>query len=234
MPRKKRKSNQIRRLFRFLALLAVSIFLFTIFQVLILRFVDPPFTFSTTYERVIQVLKGEIWQKPAWHWTSLDNISGHLQKAVLASEDQRFLKHHGFDFIELRIVLKDLFSAGKSRGASTITMQTARTIFLLPNRSIIRKLLEAYYTVLIELLWDKRRIFEVYLNTVDWGKQILGAEAAARHYFNRSAKNLSRQQAARLAAILPSPRRWSPVKPSDHVLWRQKRIVDSMDKMPVL
>ena len=234
MPRKKRKKNGFKRLARFLALATASVFLFTVFQVLALRFVNPPFTFGTTYDRVIQVLKGETWQKPAWHWTSLDNISGHLKRAVLASEDQRFLNHHGFDFIELKIVLKDLFSAGKTRGASTITMQTARTIFLLPSRSVIRKLLEAHYTVLIEILWNKHRILEVYLNTVDWGKQILGAEAASRHYFNRPARTLNREQAARLAAILPSPRRWSPVKPSEYVLWRQKRIMEAMDKMPAL
>lgn len=234
MPRKKKKKNGFRRLLRFLALAAASIFLFTVFQVLSLRFVNPPFTFGTTYDRVAQVLKGETWQKPAWYWTSLDNISGHLKKAVLAAEDQRFLNHHGFDFIELKIVLGDLFSASKTRGASTITMQTARTVFLLPSRSVIRKLLEAYYTVLIEILWDKRRILEVYLNTVDWGNQILGAEAASRHYFNRPARALTREQAARLAAVLPSPRRWSPVKPSEYVRWRQKRIMAAMDKMPVL
>ncbi len=234
MPRKKKRRNEFKRLLKFVALLGTSVFLFTVFQVLTLRFVNPPFTFGTTYERVAQVLKGETWQKPAWHWISLDRISVHLKRAVLASEDQRFLKHRGFDFIELKIVLKDLFSAGKTRGASTITMQTARTIFLLPNRSVIRKLLEAYYTVLIEILWNKHRIFEVYLNTVDWGKQILGAEAASRHYFNRSARTLTREQAALLAAVLPSPRRWSPVKPSEYVRWRQKRIMAAMEKMPSL
>jgi len=234
VPRKKKKNSRFKRLVRFLALAAASIFLFTVFQVLTLRFVNPPFTFGTTYDRVAQVFKGETWQKPAWHWRSLDNISGHLKRAVLASEDQRFLRHHGFDFIELKIVLNDLLSTGKTRGASTISMQTARTIFLLPSRSVIRKLLEAYYTGLIEILWDKRRILEVYLNTVDWGNRILGAEAASRHYFGRSAKNLSRQQAALLAAVLPSPRRWSPVRPSEYVRWRQKRILEAMDKMPVL
>lgn len=234
MPRKKKKNSGFKRLVRYLALAATAVFLFTFFQVLALRFVNPPFTFGTTYDRVIQVLKGKTWQKPAWHWTSLDNLSSHLKKAVLAAEDQRFLDHHGFDFIELKIVLKDLFSAGKTRGASTITMQTARTIFLLPSRSVIRKVLEAYYTVLIELLWNKQRILEVYLNTVDWGKHILGAEAASRHYFNRPARTLTREQAARLAAILPSPRRWSPVKPGEHVRWRQKRIMAAMDKMPAL
>lgn len=234
MPRKKKKKNGFKRLFQLLALSAAAVFLFTVFQVLALRFVNPPFTFSTTYDRVAQVLKGETWQKPAWHWTSLDNISGHLKRAVLAAEDQRFLDHHGFDFIELKIVLKDLFSAGRTRGASTITMQTARTIFLLPSRSVIRKLLEAYYTVLIEFLWNKHRILEVYLNTVDWGKHILGAEAASRHYFNRPSRSLTREQAARLAAILPSPRRWSPVKPSEYVRWRQKKIMAAMDKMPAL
>jgi monofunctional biosynthetic peptidoglycan transglycosylase len=232
VPRKKKKENDLKRLIRFLVLATASICLFTIFQVLTLRFVNPPFTLSTTYDRVVQVYRGEPWQKPAWQWVPLDDMSAHLKKAVLASEDQRFLDHYGFDFIELKIVLQDLFTDGNTRGASTITMQTARTIFLLPNRSLIRKLLEAYYTVLIEILWDKRRIFEVYMNTVDWGKHILGAEAAARSYFKRPARALTREQAALLAAILPSPRRWSPIKPSEHVLWRQKRIMAAMEKMP--
>jgi len=234
VPRKKKKQSNIKRLLQMAALIAVSLFLFTIFQVLTLRFVNPPFIMGTTYDRVVQVYKGEPWQQPAWYWVSLDDMSTYLKKAVLASEDQRFLKHHGFDFIELKIVLKDLSSIGKSRGASTITMQTARTIFLLPSRSIIRKLFEAYYTVLIEILWNKQRIFEVYMNTVDWGPHILGAEAAARIYFNKSAKTLTREQAALLAAILPSPRRWSPVSPSEHVRWRQKHIMGAMDKMPRL
>ncbi|CAD7844934.1 MAG: Monofunctional biosynthetic peptidoglycan transglycosylase [Olavius algarvensis Delta 4 endosymbiont] len=234
MPRKKKKQSNIKRLLRLIALVAVSLFLFTTFQVLTLRFVNPPFTLGTTYDRVVQVYKGEPWQKPTWYWVSLSDISNHLKKAVLASEDQRFLQHHGFDFIEMKIVLRDLTSASRTRGASTITMQTARTIFLLPSRSIVRKLLEAYYTVLIEILWNKQRIFEVYMNTVDWGRHILGAEAAARSYFNRSAKNLTREQAALLAAILPSPRRWSPVMPSEHVRWRQKRIMAAMDKMPAI
>ncbi len=234
MPAKKRKKNEFKRFLKLIALIAVSVFLFTVFQVLTLRFVNPPFTFGTTYDRVLQVYKGETWHPPAWQWKPLDEISVHLKKAVLASEDQRFLKHHGFDFIELKIVFKDLFSSGKTRGASTITMQTARTLFLLPSRSIIRKLLEAYYTVLIELLWNKKRTFEIYLNTVDWGKHILGAEAAAQNYFKKSAGALTREQAAGLAAILPSPRRWSPIKPDSHVQWRRKRILENMDKMPDL
>lgn len=234
MPGKKKKKSAFKRFIKMLALTALAVFLFTVFQVLALRFVNPPFTFATTYDRVIQVYKGKTWQEPAWQWKPLDKISGYLKKAVLASEDQRFLNHYGFDFIELKIAIEDLFSSGSSRGASTITMQTARTIFLLPSRSIIRKLLEAYYTVLLELLWNKERIFEVYLNTVDWGHNILGAEAASRSYFGRSSGTLTRQQAALLAAILPSPRRWSPVNPNDHVRWRQKRIMEDMDKMPDL
>lgn len=234
MPGNKRKKNEFKRFFRMITLAAASVFLFTVFQVLSLRFVNPPFTFSTTFDRVAHVYTGETWHKPDWQWKPLGKISGHLKKAVLAAEDQRFLTHHGFDFIELEIVFKDLFSSGKTRGASTITMQTARTLFLLPSRSVIRKLLEAYYTVLIELLWNKKRTLEVYLNTVDWGKYIMGAEAASQTYFKKSAGTLTREQAALMAAILPSPRKWSPVKPDNHVQWRQKRIMEDMDKMPDL
>ncbi len=234
MPRKKKKQTGFKRFLKLLALSALTVFLLTVGQVLLWRHVNPFFTIGTMYDRVAKVYAGAPWQKPAWHWKPLAEISGHLKKAVLVSEDQRFLQHHGFDFIELGIVFRNLLSAGKTRGASTITMQTARTLFLIPSRSLIRKLLEAYYTVLIELLWDKERIFAVYLNTVDWGKDILGAEAAARSYFKCPAAVLTREQAALLAAILPSPHRWSPVKPNSNVQWRQKRILASMDKMPAL
>jgi monofunctional biosynthetic peptidoglycan transglycosylase len=167
-------------------------------------------------------------------WRDLARISSHIQKAVLAGEDQRFLQHHGFDFVELEYALRDAVKDRRVRGASTITMQTARTVFLWPDRTIFRKAFEAYYTVLLEILWDKERILEVYLNTVDWGVGIMGAEAACRKYFNIGADQATPSQAALLAAILPSPHRWSPVTPGEYVSRRQKRILKDMDKMPDL
>jgi len=164
----------------------------------------------------------------------LNEISPHLRKAVLAAEDQRFNFHNGFDFVEINQAIRDILEEGRVRGASTITMQVARTVFLWPERSWSRKLAEAYYTVLIELCWSKRRILEVYLNTVDWGIGIMGAEAASRKYFHTDAGSITALQAALLASILPSPHRWSPTKPTKQVWERQRRIMKDMGKMPAL
>lgn len=167
-------------------------------------------------------------------WRQLKEISPHLRRAVLAGEDQRFLSHHGFDFIEMNQALKEMFSRKRTRGASTITMQTARTVFLWPERTWPRKAVEAYCTLLMELFWSKERILEIYLNTVDWGEGIMGAEAASRKYFHTPSSRITRTQAALLTAILPSPHRWSPTNPNTRVLRRQARILKDMVKMPLL
>ena len=210
--------------------LLVMLMFMSILQVSALKYRDPPFFLITPFRTIIQQLKP---QKPeiAMYWRPYEQISPHVKKAVLAAEDQRYLTHKGFDFIELNDALKDMASGKGYRGASTVTMQVARTIFLWPARTWIRKGLEAYYTVLLELLLSKQRILEVYLNTVDWGKGIRGVGAAAKTYFHVSAGRVSRDQAALLAAILPSPHRWSPVKPNARVLKRQKRILKDMYKM---
>jgi monofunctional biosynthetic peptidoglycan transglycosylase len=182
-------------------------------------------------------LKGKIGQeddyRPRYQWRPLGKISPYLARAVLAGEDQRFLSHHGFDFVELNDALQDMVAGQRSRGASTISMQTARSVFLWQGRSWLRKSLEAYYTMLIELVWGKRRILEIYLNTVDWGTDVVGAEAASRKYFQRTAASLSPEEGALLAAILPSPHNWSPVNPTDYVRERQKKILKDMMHMKV-
>jgi monofunctional biosynthetic peptidoglycan transglycosylase len=157
-----------------------------------------------------------------------------LSRAVLAAEDQRFLSHKGFDFIEIKEAARELFSGKGLRGASTITMQAARTVFLWPARTWGRKLAEAYYTVLIEIFWSKKRILEVYLNTVDWGRGVRGVGGASEQYFRISPDSLSRSQAALLAAILPNPHMWSPTEPDKQVLMRKERILRDMEKMPSL
>ncbi len=212
--------------------LLVMLLLVSILQVFSLRYIDPPFFLITPFK---SIALGFSPQTPemSMHWRSLKQISPHAQKAVLAAEDQRFLTHKGFDFIELNDALKDMAKGKGYRGASTITMQVARTVFLWPSRTWIRKGLEAYYTILLELFLSKKRILEVYLNTVDWGKGIRGVGAAAEAYFHVSAGRLSRGRAALLAAVLPSPHRWSPTKPNARVLRRQKRILKDMNKMPL-
>jgi len=173
------------------------------------------------------------YERPAYHWRPLTEISPHLTKAVLAGEDQRFLSHHGFDFIEMNRAVRDIFRARRVRGASTITMQVARTVFLWPERSWLRKIFEAYYTVVIEIFWDKKRILEIYLNTVDWGSGVMGAEAASRKYFRTSSALVTPSQAASMAAILPHPHKWSPVNPEGHVKVRVERIMNDMARIPL-
>jgi monofunctional biosynthetic peptidoglycan transglycosylase len=130
--------------------------------------------------------------------------------------------------------VRDMVVKKEYRGASTISMQSARTVFLWPGRTLFRKILEAYYTVLIEIFWGKERILEIYLNTVDWGTDILGVEAASKRYFHRSASRISSSQAALLAAILPNPHKWSPIHPNSVVMTRKKRILKDMKRMPLI
>ena len=221
------------KLVRYGLKLVIGLIVLSLIQVIALRFIDPPITVAVVWDYAAHRLSGTPYQRPRFIWQPLGHISPHLQRAVLAAEDQRFGRHRGFDLVEIKATVGDLISKGSLRGASTITMQTARTVYLLPVRSILRKMLEAYYTVLIELFWDKRRILEVYLNTVDWGTGIMGAEAAARNYFNQSAAHVSRRQAALLAAVLPNPHRFSPTRPTKYLHKRARRITTDMPHMPV-
>ena len=228
------KQTKTRRILRFFLIVFFVLCLLSIVEVLLVRFVNPPFTTSMVYNWLCSkttTTQERLW--PEKTWRPIHEVSPHLIRAVQAAEDQRFVFHHGFDFEELNHALNDLRTGRRVRGASTISMQVARTVFLWPSRSLLRKSLEAYYTLLVEILWDKRRILEVYLNTVDWGMGIVGAEAAARKYFNVGASSLSPSQAALLAAILPSPHTWSPLDPSEFVRERQRKIMMDMEKMPV-
>lgn len=154
----------------------------------------------------------------------LARLSPHLIKAVIASEDARFCLHWGIDLGALREAWED-YQAGKGlRGASTISQQTAKNAFLWPEQTLLRKGLEAYFTGIIELGWSKRRILEVYLNIIEWGQGIYGAEAAARHYFGVSAARLTAGQAALMAVVLPNPRRWSPAAPTAYIRKRARII----------
>ncbi|HEX9910247.1 MAG TPA: monofunctional biosynthetic peptidoglycan transglycosylase [Desulfatiglandales bacterium] len=216
-------------------LLFLGLFLvLSVLQVAVLRFVNPPFTGTMISNWVADKMAGREAQWPDPEWRPLRKISPHLRRSALAGEDQRFTTHNGFDFVEMNQAFQDVLTGGRVRGASTITMQVARTVFLWPGRSLARKSLEAYYTVLIEVFWSKKRILEVYLNTVDWGKDVVGAEMASRKYFQTNASYLTAEQAALLAAVLPSPHQWSPEHPTEYVRERQRRILGDMRKMPLL
>ena len=230
-----KKENILKRFLKWgvkiLFRLLVVIIILTIFQVILLRFINPPFTASMAYGWARSLISSEAYSRPRYNWTPIKDISPFLIKAVLASEDQRFMSHHGFDFIEMNHAVRDILTDRRVRGASTISMQVARSVFLWPGRNLIRKASEAYYTILIELFLGKVRILEIYLNVVDWGNGVIGAEAASLKYFHRSSSEITASQAARMAAILPSPHRWSPVYPNDKVKEREKRIMKDMAKM---
>ncbi len=178
------------------------------------RFVNPPITVLMIGQWIEQ---GRLER----NWRSLDDISPHMPLAVIAAEDARFCSHFGFDFIEIR---KALAETDRRRGASTITQQVAKNVFLWPDASWLRKGLEAGFTVLAEALWPKARTIEIYLNVAEFGPGIFGVEAAAQHAFGKSAADLTAAEAARLAAILPNPRERSAARPSNFVAQRARAI----------
>jgi monofunctional biosynthetic peptidoglycan transglycosylase len=233
--RSKRKGpGFVKKVLKACLLLLILFLAVSVLQVALLRFINPPATGTMIHNWVADKAQGREARWPDPEWRPLRKISPHLRRSVLAGEDQRFTSHNGFDFVEMNHAIQDAMAGGRLRGASTITMQVARTVFLWPGRSPVRKALEAYYTVLIEALWSKQRILEVYLNTVDWGNALVGAEMASRKYFRTNASTLTAEQAALLAAVLPSPHHWSPEHPSEYVKERQRRILEDMRKMPLL
>ncbi len=191
------------------------------------RWVDPP---TTAFVLRAEVLAGhDIGFDRALQWTDLDDISPSLPLAVLASEDQKFFVHHGFDTEAIGDALADAGRGGRLRGASTISQQVAKNLFLWPSRSPVRKGLEAHLTLFVEALWPKRRILEVYLNIAEFGDAMFGVSAAASQFFGVTPDLLDAEQAARLAAVLPSPRMFKVQDPSPQVLKRQAWILDQME-----
>ncbi len=218
-------------IWKFLLKLVAAGIVLSILQVLTLKYIDPPFTPEVALEWIQSVINHDPGRRPQYSFTKLEKISPNLQRAVLAGEDQRFLLHHGFDFREIHQAFMGMIKDHRLRGASTITMQAARSMFLLPSRSIARKLAEMYYTVLMEIFWSKYRILEIYLNTIDWGTGVTGAQAGSQKYFSKNAWNLTPAQAALMAAVLPSPHKWSVTHPDARVKARQRRIMKFMKMM---
>ena len=210
--------------------IVVAFFASTILSVIALRFIPVLVSPLMIIRCCEQVSEGrEV--KLSHHWVSIERISPSLPMAVMASEDARFLEHHGFDFKAIEHAAKRNMEHPEKQklGASTISQQTAKNVFLWPGRSWLRKGLEVYFTGLIELFWTKERIMEVYLNTIEMGESIYGAEAVAREHFNTSAEKLSREQCALIAATLPNPRRFSSKHPSPYMKKRQQRILHEMN-----
>ena len=207
----------------------VAFFASTILSVVALRWVPVWFT-PLMFIRLVQQSSDDKPLTLHHHWVPLEEIAPSLSTAVMASEDARFLEHHGFDYKAIeKAAMRNIKHPEKTRhGASTISQQTAKNVFLWPGRSWLRKGLEVYFTTLIELCWSKQRIMEVYLNSIEMGEGIYGADAVAEYHFNTTAKDLTRAQCALIAVSLPNPRRMNSASPSSYMLRRQQRILREM------
>jgi monofunctional biosynthetic peptidoglycan transglycosylase len=208
---------------------SLGILLLTVLAMLALRWL-PPLTSAFMVQRQV----GAWWQgqreyRVQYRWVSWDNISPHVPLAVIAAEDQRFLQHHGFDFTEMTHAWQERDRRGYLRGASTISQQVAKNLFLWPGHSFLRKGLEAYFTVCLEVFWSKRRLLEVYLNVAEFGHGIFGIAVASQHFFHKPAAALNAQEAALLAAVLPNPLYYRVEAPTPYVLKRRGRILRQMD-----
>jgi len=209
--------------------IVVAFFASTILSVVVLRWVPVWFT-PLMFIRVAQQKAEGKTLTLHHHWVSLDKIAPSLPTAVMASEDARFLEHHGFDYKAIeQAAMRNMKHPNKRKhGASTISQQTAKNVFLWPGRSWIRKGFEVYFTALIELMWSKQRIMEVYLNSIEMGDGIYGADAVAEYHFGTTADQLSRGQCALIAVSLPNPRKMNSAHPSSYMLRRQQRILREM------
>ena len=221
-----------RKIQKFLQWVVLLFFGSTIFFVCLYKWCPVLITPLMVIRCAQQVSRGETIRM-RHHWVPLDSMSIYMPVAVMASEDQRFLNHHGFDFKEIRIAIDENRSGKRNRGASTISQQTAKNVVLWSGHSWFRKGLEAYFTCLIELIWGKKRIMEVYLNSIEMGNGIYGAEAVAQLHFSRPALQLTRPNCALIAATLPNPIKFSSQHPSPYVLHRQTAIMKQMKHIDV-
>lgn len=220
----------IRRIIRWMV---AAFFGSTILAVILLRFV-PVYVTPLMLIRCAEQLREGKDLRLRHTWVPLGDMSEYMPVAVMASEDQRFMQHHGFDYNAIEQAARHNREGKRLHGASTITQQTAKNVFLWPGRSWVRKGLEAYFTVLIELTWSKQRIMEVYLNSIEMGDGIYGAQAVAREHFGKSAGELSRAECALIAATLPNPRRYSSLHPGPYMKKRQRQIMRQMRHIPLL
>lgn len=221
----------IKKILRYTRNLLIFFFASTILSVIAYRFIPVYVTPLMVIRSIQQIVSGD---KPTCKhtWVSSDKISPNLPMAVIASEDNRFATHSGFDFIEIEKAMKENEKRKRIRGASTISQQTAKNVFLWSQSSWVRKGFEVYFTFLIELCWSKERIMEVYLNSIEMGKGIYGAQAAAKYKFETTAAKLTKGQCALIAATLPNPIRFNSAKPSPYIIKRQNQILRLMNLVP--
>jgi len=234
-PKKKRfpkkNKNRVRRLTAGIFRILLGLFILSFLLVLILRWMNPPTSMMMTIRQSEAAIIQQKDFRINYRWVNWNQIAPHLPLAIIASEDQNFPIHHGFDIEAITEAVKTRMNGGRLRGASTITQQVAKNLFLWPGKSLLRKGIEAYFTALIEIFWSKRRILEVYMNIAEFGDGIFGAEAACQRYFGKPAVNIRLREASRLAAILPYPKAMNPKRPSAYVSKRAKWIQRQIDQM---
>ncbi|GAB3653413.1 monofunctional biosynthetic peptidoglycan transglycosylase [Echinicola sediminis] len=221
----------MKKLFRLLGKIILWFFIISIGLTVLYRFVPVYITPLMLIRLVEQASDDKRTARLDKSWVPISEISRHMPQAVVASEDQKFLEHFGFDVEAIQEAMEGNKSGKRIRGGSTISNQTAKNVFLWPGRNYVRKGLEAYFTFLIELIWSKERIMEVYLNVIETGDGLYGVEAAAQEFYRKPASKLSRQEAAMIAAVLPNPLRWSPARPTSYMYTRQAWILRNMNNL---
>jgi monofunctional biosynthetic peptidoglycan transglycosylase len=220
----------IRLILRVVKLIVIVFIAASLFGVLLFKFVNPPFTWLMIQRGFERKADGKDW-KIDKQWVDFDQIADPMKRAAVAAEDQSFLENHGFDFRAIERAIQKNAKSKKLIGGSTITQQTAKNVFLYPGRSIVRKGFEAWFTILIEAFWTKKRIMEVYLNVIEMGDGIYGIEAASQAYFHKPASQLTKRQAAAIAVIFPSPLKWSATNPTRYLRHRQYLIMKNMRRL---
>jgi monofunctional biosynthetic peptidoglycan transglycosylase len=220
----------VRLVLRIVKLVAIVFVAASLFGVLLFKFVNPPFTWLMIQRGFERKADGKDW-KIDKQWVDFDQIADPMKHAAVAAEDQSFLENHGFDFKAIERAIQKNAKSKKLIGGSTISQQTAKNVFLYPGRSFVRKGFEAWFTVLIEAFWTKKRIMEVYLNVIEMGDGIYGIEAASQAYFHKPASQLTRRQSAAIAVIFPSPLKWSATKPTRYLRHRQYLIMKNMRRL---
>lgn len=226
----KTKSPLLKKITSILSRILIWFLSVSILWVVAYRFINPPITLLMIERNIERKTDGKTF-KTDKKWMRFDDISDNMKRAAVSAEDQLFLKHMGFDIKAIEKAYESNEKGKKVKGGSTISQQTAKNVFLWPGRSWIRKGFEAYFTLLIEILWSKERILEVYLNVIEMGDGIYGAEAASQAYYGKSCSSLSRAEAALIAACFPNPLRWTPAHPTRYIQHRQYLIMRNMRRL---
>ena len=229
--KKTKRGSWVKKTFRFFFRCIIVFLIASVLQVLLFKWVPPLFTPIMFFDKISTYAVGSQRFDLKYKWRSMDEISPYMPLAVIAAEDQRFPDHFGLDLKAIEEAIKDNKKGKRVRGGSTITQQVAKNLFLWPSRDYFRKGLEAYYTLLIELLWSKQRIVEVYVNIAEMGYGVYGIEAASEVFFKKEAKKITKIEAALIAAVLPNPKKFSAKNPSAYIQGRKSWIVRQMNQL---